>query len=143
MILVADDEQPARYGMTRALESLDCEIIEAEDGQQTLDLIRSRAPDLVFLDLNMPVLDGRQVLAELGRQPQEYAAAEIIVVTARDDVTTAVECVRAGAADYLVKPYEVDHLRSIATRSAERVRLQSRVDELQQQVDREQAHAFC
>src|SRR5437867_1439037 len=95
-ILIADDERPARYGMAKALGQLDCQVIEAEDGRLALDAIRRDVPDLVFLDLTMPVMDGQAVLRELSGEPRR---CEIVVVTANDAVSSAVEWMRLGAAD--------------------------------------------
>lgn len=135
-ILLADDEKPARFGMKRALTHENYVVSEAEDGVAALEAIRTRAPDLVFLDLNMPGLDGQSVLRELGTQSR---SCEIIMVTANDSVATAVECIRLGAVDYITKPFEVERLRTIARRVAERVALQSRVAELQAQLEDRQA----
>jgi DNA-binding NtrC family response regulator len=111
-------------------------ITEAADGRAALDAIRSLSPDLVFLDLNMPELDGKAVLRELGPATRN---CEIIVLTAIDSVATAVECIRLGAADFITKPYEVEQLRAIARRVAERTALQSQVLDLQQQLAGRQA----
>lgn len=129
-ILIADDEQPARYGMGKALKSPSRLILEAADGATALQQIREHAPDLVFLDLNMPVRDGMSVLREL-QQDAAAATPEIIVVTANDGVAFAVDCIRCGATDFITKPYDVSHLRSIADRSEHRVRLQHKVTELE------------
>jgi DNA-binding NtrC family response regulator len=131
-ILVADDERPARHGMVKALAHADYEIAEADDGRAALEAIRGGAFDLVFLDLNMPRLDGRGVLRELAGAAR---LPEIIVVTANDSVQSAVECLRAGAADYIAKPYEIAQLRAIAARALRRLRLEQRVEQLQQQLD--------
>ena len=117
-ILIADDEQAARYAMTRALESEQYEVAEASDGQEALEAISTGSYDLVFLDLSMPKLEGREVLRQLDGQLDR--AIEIIVVTADDHVQTAVECIQLGAADYITKPYEVAQVRSIARRAAQR-----------------------
>lgn len=134
-ILIADDEAPARFGMARALKQPNHEILEAADGQAAVDAIRSQAIDLVFLDLNMPVLNGGEVL----RQTQGRTTAEIIVVTANDRVQAAVECVHLGAADYIAKPFEVEQIRAIARRVAKRRSLESRIDDLQSQLKHEAA----
>lgn len=135
-ILIADDEGPARFGMRRALQQPGYEILEAENGAVALELIRSRVPDLVFLDLDMPQLDGRGLLRELGNDAR---GCEIVIVTANDSVAAAVECLRLGAADYITKPFEVDQLRAISRRVAARVELQRNVDDLRQQIDEKQA----
>ncbi len=132
-ILVIDDESAARYGMVKALRGDDRVLLEAEDGRQALEQIHDQNPDLIFLDLNMPVLDGLGVLQTLQATPAG-SLPEIIIVTANDSVDRAVECIRRGASDFLTKPYEVDHLRSIARRSEERFRLQQKVVGLQDQV---------
>ena len=133
-ILIADDEQPARVGMARALNRLACETLEAIDGDTALDAIRTHSPDLVFLDLNMPGLSGLSVLRELGPAVRH---TEIVVVTANDSVEAAVECMRLGAADYITKPFEVEQLRAIARRALRRRELEDRVAELQSRLDQQ------
>ncbi|MEO2017826.1 MAG: sigma-54 dependent transcriptional regulator [Fuerstiella sp.] len=129
-ILIVDDEPAARYGMTKALKSDRRLILEAADGGAALVQIRQQCPDLVFLDLNMPEKDGLFVLQELQQDPSTVTP-EIIVVTANDGVDVAVECIRCGATDFITKPYDVAHIRSIAARTEERVNLQTRVTELE------------
>jgi DNA-binding NtrC family response regulator len=127
-ILIADDEPAARFGLRKALAGAEHELVEAADGPAALEAIQSQLPDLVFLDLNMPGLEGRDVLRKLGPAARD---AEIVIVTANDSVAAAVECLHLGAADYVTKPYEIEQLRAIARRVASRVELQRRVDDLQ------------
>lgn len=139
-VLIADDEQAARHGMLRALKASGCELLEAADGDAALLAIRDQLPDLVFLDLNMPVRDGLSVLRELSTiATSNRPSCEIIVVTANEQVGTAVECMRLGASDYLMKPYEVEQLRAIVRRATERLALRNRVTALQGQLDQQQA----
>ncbi len=132
-ILIADDEEAARYGMKRAVHGEGRVVDEAGDGATALQLIRERSPDLVFLDLNMPVKGGMAVLTELRHHPVNLLP-EIIVVTANDTVSHAVECIRLGASDFLTKPFDVDHIRAVVRRSEQRVHLQLQVERLQTQI---------
>jgi len=132
-LLIVDDEQVARYGMAKALRADGRTILEAKDGNAAIALICDHAPDLVFLDLNMPIRDGLSVLKEL-RAMNLSSPPEIIVVTANDTVETAIDCIRCGASDFVSKPYDIDHLRSIVRRSEERVALQQKVAQLQLQL---------
>ncbi len=132
-ILIADDETSARYGMAKALRGEGREFLEAVDGEVALTMIRDHFPDLVFLDLNMPVKSGVEVLKIMQTNPPSIQP-EIIVVTANDTLSQAVECIRHGASDFLAKPFDIEHLRAIARRSEERVRLQSSVTKLQNQL---------
>ena len=140
-ILIADDERAARYGMSKALASAGYHVAEAADGDAALAAIRDGAFDLVFLDLTMPGLDGQGVLRRLceSGDARGRRRCEVIVVTADERVQTAVECVRLGAADYLTKPYEVEHVRAIARRVAARVELERRVGQLEAQLEHRQA----
>ena len=135
-ILITDDERPARYAMRKALECAEYEIVEAENGQVAVEFIQNNSVDLVFLDLSMPVLDGRGTLEQLGPLKQ---STEIIVVTADDSVSSAVDCIRLGATDYITKPYEVEQVRAIARRAAKRVSLEHRLQHLRSQLDEKQA----
>ncbi len=134
IILVVDDETPARYAMAKLLRGDGRTIIEASDGVTALQAIDEHAPDLVFLDLTMPNKDGMAVLKDLAQRPG-FSIPEIIVVTANDTIQNAVECIRLGATDFLAKPYDVEHVRSIASRSEKRVRLQQQVVSLQAEMD--------
>ena len=133
-ILIVDDEPAARYGMAKALRADGRGILEADDGQAALSVIRESAPDLVFLDLNMPQFDGMFVLREL-QKDQNTPTPEIIVVTANDGVNYAVECIRCGATDFVTKPYDVEHLRSMTRRTEVRVQLQEKVARLEESGD--------
>ncbi len=129
-ILIVDDEPAARTGMRRALKRDGWSVSECADGRAAVDGIRANRPDLVFLDINMPGLDGRGVLRELGALVQ---MTEIVIVTANDHISLAVDCIRMGAADFLTKPFEVEQLRTAATRVERRVQLERRVADLEAQ----------
>ncbi len=133
-ILIVDDEATARYGMAKALRTSDREILEADSGDSALELIQTKLPHLVFLDLNMPRKNGLSVLKELQTSPQT-TKPEIIVVTANDTLDQAVECIRQGAGDFISKPFDVDHLRAIARRSQERVALEEAVVRMESQAE--------
>ena len=135
-ILIVDDEQPARYAMAKALDRQEYQIVEAASGPSAIEMLRQQPADLVFLDLNMPRMGGQVVLEQLG---DLVGSIDIVVVTADDSVTSAVQCMRLGAVDYLTKPYEVEAVRGIARRVTRRVELQRRLDELQTQLDQKQA----
>ncbi len=132
-ILIADDEANARYGMSKALRGNDREILEAENGEVAIKIMRDHLPDLVFLDLNMPEKSGLDVLRQM-QNSSWVSKPEIIVVTANDTISMAIECIRNGASDFLTKPYDVEHLRAIARRSEQRVQLQQSIAKLQGQL---------
>ena len=138
-LLIVDDEQSARYGMAKALRGDGRTILEAGEGGTAMEQIREHAPDLVFLDLNMPERDGMFVLKEL-QKDTSTVSPEIIVVTANDGINFAVNCIRCVATDFITKPYDVEHLRSIARRSEQRVNLQQKITKLES--DNSGSHRF-
>ena len=135
-ILIVDDEEPARYAMAKALGRQTYQIVEADSGPTTIEMLRQQPTDLVFLDLNMPRMGGQAVLEQLS---DLVGSIDFVVVTADDSVASAVQCMQLGAVDYLTKPYEVEAVRGIARRVTKRVELQRRLDELQTQLDQKQA----
>ena len=98
--LIVDDEALARRGLHLRLADIDdIEIVgECNNGREALASISSDAPDLVFLDLNMPGMDGQGVLRQLSGVNH---SAEIVVVTANDTIQAAIEFMKLGAADYI------------------------------------------
>ncbi len=106
-ILIVDDEPAARYGLRRALESR-YRIAEAESAEAARATIPTEKPDLILLDVVMPGQDGLSFLKSLREEGNEVP---VLVVSALDTAKTAVEALRVGAADYLVKGFELDELR--------------------------------
>lgn len=106
-ILIVDDEPAARYGLRRALESR-YRIAEADSTEAARTTIPIEKPDLILLDVVMPGQDGISFLKSLREEGNEVP---VLIVSALDTAKTAVEALRVGAADYLVKGFELDELR--------------------------------
>src|SRR2546421_3554951 len=122
-VLVVDDEDGVRDSIRAILEE-SCDILEASDGAQALELLQSHDVDLVMLDQCMPGDAGIAVL------PKIHAVDPTIVVvlaTAVRDVRTAVEAMRLGAYDYLVKPFDVDDILMLVQRALEKRALERQV----------------
>ena len=135
-ILIADDEAAARYGMRRALEKGSYEIREAENGLAALELIESFDPDVVLCDINMPELNGLELLKRIGeRAAPDVHKPLVIVITAYGSEKIAVEAMKAGAYDYLTKPYEIDELRLTIDKAIEKRRLELENIRLRRQLD--------
>jgi len=106
-ILIVDDEPAARYGMRRALESK-YRIAEADSAEAARDALLTEKPDLVLLDVVLPGQDGLSFLKMLRDQG---STMPVLMISALDAAKTAVDALRLGAADYLVKGFELDELR--------------------------------
>ena len=104
LILVVDDDEDLRLLARKALSRGGHTVIEAEDGAQGLELIASRRPDLLVLDLNMPDVDGFEVLRRL-RSDDAGRALPVIVLTAHGDEASAQASFALGATDFLAKPF--------------------------------------
>jgi DNA-binding NtrC family response regulator len=130
-ILVVDDESAILKSMERTLRDAGfTDILLCNDSRRALDLVRTREPGVVLLDLVMPYLSGEDLLAALR---QHAPRTPVIIVTANDEVATAVRCIQAGAYDYLTKPLDFDRLIATVTRGMEVRRLQRENDELRRQ----------
>jgi len=103
-ILVVDDNLLNRLTLTRILEPQGHTVTLAEDGQQALDMMRAESFDVVLLDIVMPGIDGFQVLERM-KADQSLRDIPVIVISALDDVESAVRCIEMGAEDYLPKPF--------------------------------------
>ena len=119
-VLVADDEAPARQRIIDLLRgnSQVGAIIEASDGRSVVDIIQNRRPDLVFLDVQMPELNGLEVIAEVGPERMPLT----VFVTAYDE--HAIRAFEANALDYLLKPFSDERfevtMARVSTRMDER-----------------------
>lgn len=112
--LIADDERNIRLMLRTALEPEGYTIEEAADGREALEAIERSSPDLVILDLNMPVLDGMSVLEQLrARSNGSARAPKVVVLTAYGSIAAAVKATRLGAVDFIEKPVTPAELREI------------------------------
>ena len=116
-ILVADDEAPARQRITDLLrrETRAAEILEASDGLATVETIQGRRPDLVFLDVQMPELNGLEVIAAVGAERMPLT----VFVTAYDQ--HAIRAFEANALDYLLKPFSDERFEKTMGRAISRM----------------------
>ncbi|MBA3943562.1 MAG: response regulator transcription factor [Herpetosiphonaceae bacterium] len=105
-ILVVDDEPQIRRFIEAGLSAHGYTILTAPNGLKALDLIVTAEPDLVVLDLAMPLLDGLGVIARV----REWSSVPIIVLSVRDDDRGKVEALDLGADDYLTKPFSMNEL---------------------------------
>ncbi len=119
-ILIVDDEEGMRKLLGRVLAKNGYESVTAANGNEALRLIESEQFDLVITDIKMPGMDGLQLLQEL----KEFdPALPIIVITAYGTVESAVQALRAGAYDYITKPFENDEIKLTVAKAFERERL--------------------
>jgi two-component system, cell cycle response regulator len=126
VILIAEDSLVVRAVLRRHLEERGYAVVEADDGDTALRVCAETRPDVVLLDIEMPGLDGHQVLAAL-KADAELADIPVVFLTGRTSTDDIVEGLRLGAHDYLKKPFESSEL--IARVSAA-VRMKKLQDEL-------------
>lgn len=119
-ILVADDDGDIRDILKDTLNSLGARIVTAVDGQDCLDRVEADAPDVLLLDIEMPVKSGLQVLQEL---QQRGNAMTIIMITAYGTIDRAVQAMKEGAFDFITKPFELDHIALVIEKALEREKL--------------------
>jgi YesN/AraC family two-component response regulator len=129
--LIVDDEPTARYGMQRALAGRAYELQSAENGREALVVIEAWNPDLVLCDIRMPEMDGIALLQEVNKKA---SAPLFILVTAHGSERIAVEAMKAGAYDYIVKPYELDELRLTIKKALDKRHLEQENAQLRRQL---------
>ena len=106
-ILVVDDDASARLALSSLLGAEGYQVDTAPDGQVALERLVELPPDVIVTDLDMPVMNGMQLLGELRGRGQDVP---VVVVTSATEVRSAVEAMRAGATDYITKPVDFDAL---------------------------------
>ena len=115
-IIIADDEIHIRLLLEQALEDLidshNIELFTASDGDKALSLILQEKPDLVFLDILMPKIDGLTVCQTVSQDPN-CKETKILLLTAKGLDSDQDRGIAAGATDYLTKPFDPDHILSI------------------------------
>lgn len=108
-VMIADDHSLMRKGLQQILELEDDikVIAQAKDGQEAVELGLATAPDIILMDINMPIKNGLQAIREL---KERGCSAQIIVLTIHEDREYLLKSVKAGASGYVMKDAESDHL---------------------------------
>ncbi len=109
-ILIVDDEITIRTGIAQVLEKQKITAATAADGREALDLLARQPMGIVLLDIKLPDMDGVELLKTIRR---EYPETEVIMITGYPAIQSAVECIKHGALDYLVKPFRLDELEAL------------------------------
>jgi DNA-binding NtrC family response regulator len=126
-ILVADDEPSSRKLLAQELSDKGFAVDTAGGGKETLAKIESAPPDLLILDYMMPDLSGLEVLTELRNRGND---TPVIMITAYGSVERAVEAMKAGAYDFITRPFDSDHIELIIQKALERQILKRKVEVL-------------
>ncbi|MCP4343030.1 MAG: sigma-54-dependent Fis family transcriptional regulator [Desulfobulbaceae bacterium] len=107
-ILVIDDEEAILLSIDTILQLAGMNnVLTCADSRQAMAIVKQRPPSVILLDLNMPHIDGEAILEQIASQNQHIP---VIIITGRIDAQTAVECMKSGAFDYIVKPVDENHL---------------------------------
>ena len=128
-LLVADDDKVNRLLLTRNLELQGHRVASAENGRVALDMLRAGAFDLLLLDMEMPELDGFQVLEQMVRDAK-LRDIPVIVTSSLEGVAHVARCIELGADDYLPKPVNAVLLKARINSSLEKKRLRDQQKEL-------------
>lgn len=131
-VLVVDDEENLRRVTQLKLQQAGYEATTASDGAQALELLARHPQDLIITDLKMPGMSGMDLLR---RVKEDYPEVIVIVVTAFGTIESAVEAMRLGAHDYIIKPVNADALKLVVSRALEHHRLREEVKNLRSIVD--------
>jgi DNA-binding NtrC family response regulator len=131
-LLIADDERNIAEGLQMLLEEEGYQVETATDGQKAWDKVRKGDFGLVLADLKMPKLDGLELFARMREQGID---SEIIIITGKGTVATAVEAMRNGAYDYLTKPLEIDRLKALIPKALEKYHVKTANKQLQKQLE--------
>jgi two-component system nitrogen regulation response regulator NtrX len=106
-VLIIDDERAIRRALKEILEYENCQVLEAENGKEGLELIRSNSLDVIFCDIKMPLVDGMELLEQVQREANEVP---IVMISGHGTLETAVQAIKIGAFDFIEKPLDLNRI---------------------------------
>jgi DNA-binding NtrC family response regulator len=124
-ILVVDDDPDIREVLADRLEALGYRVLTAANGVEGLEVFERQVPHLVLLDIEMPGMNGLEMLGEIRKREHDTA---VIMITAYGTIERAVEAMKDGAYDFIPKPFEPDHVALIVAKALERDTLKREVE---------------
>ena len=131
-ILIVDDDQQIRMLLSDRLNASGYHVLQAENGIQGLELVSKENPDLILLDLQMPEMDGLEVLSHIN---QEYPELIVVILTAYGTIERAIEAMKLGAYDFLPKPCKPDHILLVVKKALERKELREENQYLRKEIE--------
>ena len=131
-LLIADDERHIAEGLQMLLEEEGYSVATATSGTEAWEKASSGEFGLVLADLKMPGMDGLELFAQIR---DKNVDSEVIIITGKGTVTTAVEAMRNGAYDYLTKPLDLERLKALIPRALEKYQVKTANRQLQQQLE--------
>ena len=133
-VLIVDDEKNMRWVLGQALSAEGFDVSEAVDGATALAAVAEQEPDVMVLDHRMPEPDGMEVLRRVRAKGLSFP---IIMLTAHGNVATAVEAMKAGASEYLTKPFDLEELKLAIDKALKYSGLAAEVERLRSEIDAE------
>jgi two-component system, NtrC family, response regulator HydG len=130
-VLVVEDDLENRTAMVKVLQAAEYKVLEADNGQQALDIVSGEDIDIMVTDLRLPVLDGVELLKRAKAAEQDI---EVIMITGHGTVEIAVEAIKEGAYDFITKPVRKAQLLRAVEKAAEKQYLSRENRELRQQL---------
>jgi two-component system nitrogen regulation response regulator NtrX len=119
-ILIVDDEEKILQTMKGSLEDEDYEVLTAKDGQEAIEKVRLGNPDLIFLDIWLPGMDGMETLKAIKEHDPHL---DVVLMTGHGTMSTAIQAIKLGAFDFLEKPLSLDSILSVAHNALEQKRV--------------------
>lgn len=106
-VLIIDDERAIRRALKEILEYENCQVLEAENGKDGLEIIRSNSLDVIFCDIKMPLVDGMELLQQIQTEGNEVP---IVMISGHGTLETAVQAIKMGAFDFIEKPLDLNRI---------------------------------
>jgi len=124
-ILVIDDEQLVRWSIEKLLSKNGHEVIPVETGAEGLLKLKDSTPDLILLDMKLPDINGMEILRTIKKDNKEVP---VIIITAYGSIDSAIDAIKTGAFDYVVKPFDAEKLKLTVNRALELSKLKTELE---------------
>ena len=130
-VLIVDDERAIRYSLKEIMEMENYQVETAENGEEGLQKAEKEKYDAIFCDIKMPVMDGTEMLSRI---MEEGIETPVIMVSGHADITTAVDCIKRGAFDFIEKPLDLNRILITLKNATDKAKLVTQTKILKKKV---------
>ena len=134
-VLVIDDEQGIRDLFIQALEENDYEVLTVDNGEQGLEIIKNEKPNVIFLDLKLPGIDGLEVIKRISDLKIKPI---VIMITGHGTIAKAAKTMDLGAYDYIVKPFDIDDIMKLMKQALKLDNLEKNITSFRDQLNKKE-----